>query len=99
LKNMPSRYDSTWANPCAEDKDNDNVHNNIPIAKIMITPEIRCKIDAMAAAGHLIVVRIVVYSMFTGRCFFTIVPKSSFEPSTFFIVTTFLINAATPLGS
>ena len=48
LKKKPSRHALTAANPSAEDRDNESVHNKIPIAKTIITPEIRCNIEAFA---------------------------------------------------
>ena len=51
------------AKPVSEDKDSCNRYNKTLVPRNRMTPVIRCKIEAMAAKGNLIVV----ISKFTGR--------------------------------
>ena len=58
------------ANPTSDFKDSCSRYNKTLVPKNRITPVIRCKIEAMAAKGNLIVV----ISKFTGRFVFTTNP-------------------------
>lgn len=56
--------------PSWEESDMPSSQSRIPTATKVITPETRCKMDAIAVTGN----RIVCRSRLTGLCFFTFLP-------------------------
>ncbi|AGM43860.1 hypothetical protein AHML_10390 [Aeromonas hydrophila ML09-119] len=63
--------DTTVSNPSGEASEVPSIHSKIESATKVMTPETRCKMEAMAVTGKLIVCR----SRFTGLClFFTALP-------------------------
>src|SRR5690554_2588067 len=69
LAMKPVNKPCTKSNPCADCSEVAKAHTKKPTPTNMITPDIRCRMELMAAAGKLIVFK----SKFTGLCFFTIV--------------------------
>lgn len=74
LAKKPVINSEAYWNPSGEEREIPSNHSKIPTAIKVITPETRCKIDAIAVTGNSIVCK----SRLTGLCFFTILPTQLF---------------------